>query len=219
MTGSSITMGEYIDSLDENASPTDSSKLIIKETSEDPKYAQKQNIGGSGGGGAGAPDIELPAGSWDLPASNEAVYYRDSQSNQDTYFHAFPDTGNVYGEAMKYLGDISAYTNFTIIIVGYAATGPTSAANVEFQFGLSSTTDGSDWNVALSTIDTGDLAVDTTAGPPSPAYTNIHSFTDTIANWGFVSNSRNKLNWTRIAPSANNLTGEYRVEHIYGVFS
>jgi hypothetical protein len=86
-----IKAKDWIDELQDNASPTDTAKLITKETGEDVKSTEKSNIGG--GGGSALPwEISIPAGAVDYPDVDFAPWEKYSGSNIDIIVNWFDDT-------------------------------------------------------------------------------------------------------------------------------
>lgn len=163
---------------------------------------------GGGGGGAGGPfEVGIPAGSWDLPASDFAEPEKDTGTNGTITGHLFDDTTEEFVEGVFVLPSAIAGT-VTFEAYGYPTTWVTGK-NIELKFYHSAKADDENWDAAYSNKESGDLAINTSGQDVLDRFT----FTESISTLGWTANDQVRIKLSRIAPSANNLSGDWRLTH------
>jgi hypothetical protein len=162
--------------------------------------------------GGGSPFVlDMPAGSWDYPATNFAPWEKVTGTYGDIYAHAFDDGGAEYVQSQFKLPENigSGSTTVTFYIEGFAKTWVTGK-NVEFTFYHSAKADDEDWDSADFTSEvSGDLALSTTAQDSM----DFFSYTETFTNLGWSAGDHVRIKLGRTAASANELSGDYYLTH------
>jgi len=154
--------------------------------------------------------LVLPATAFNLDAANPPEEYLLDGTNQEVATLAFDDTTEETAQAPAFVvpADINTGGTVTFALVGWAKTAAADK-NVQFrvkQLVLSSGAGSVD--TAYSTAsDSGDLACNATQNRPV-----IYTWTATVSSLGWSAGQRVRLAISRIAPSANNLTGDFLVE-------
>jgi len=154
--------------------------------------------------------LVLPATAFNLDAANPPEEYLLDGTNQEVATLAFDATTEETAQAPAFVvpADINTGGTVTFALVGWAKTAAADK-NVQFrvkQLVLSSGAGSVD--TAYSTAsDSGDLACNATQNRPV-----IYTWTATVSSLGWSAGQRVRLAISRIAPSANNLTGDFLVE-------
>jgi len=152
---------------------------------------------------------DAPAGSWQPPAANAAELAWDVGTNGSARVYKFDDTTEEFIESdLVVPDDIIAAGTVTIEVRGYALTAA-SSKYVQWKLYHSAKTAGEVWDAAYATKTSGDKACDA-----SQDEKDLHQFTETVANLGWVVGDEVRLKLSRIAPSGTNLTGDYCVTHV-----
>ncbi|MCK5606779.1 hypothetical protein KAR91_33060 [Candidatus Pacearchaeota archaeon] len=174
-----------------------------------------QEAAGGGGGGTDGnslePNPQYDAGSLDYPTANGApLDTEDSGANGTIKKQTFDDTTEQFIQRQaKVPSDIDPAGTVTFKAMGFATTGPAAARFIQLKLYHSAKNSGEAWDGAYSNKVSGDLAVDPTAGPPSPAYYDYFEWTETVANLGWTANDILRWMLSRIAPAGTNLTGDW----------
>jgi len=154
--------------------------------------------------------LVLPATAFNVDAANPPEEYLVDGTYQEVATLAFDDTTEETAQAPAFVvpADINTGGTITFALVGWAKTAA-AGKNVKFrvkQLVLSSGAGSVD--TAYSTAsDSGDLACDATQERPV-----IYTWTAAVSSLGWSAGQRVRLAISRIAPSANNLTGDFLVE-------
>ena len=154
--------------------------------------------------------LVLPATAFNVDAANPPEEYLVDGTYQEVATLAFDDTTEETAQAPAFVvpADINTGGTITFALVGWAKTAA-AGKNVKFrvkQLVLSSGAGSVD--TAYSTAsDSGDLACNATQNRPV-----IYTWTATVSSLGWSAGQRVRLAISRIAPSANNLTGDFLVE-------
>ena len=154
--------------------------------------------------------LVLPATAFNLDAANPPEEYLLDGTNQEVVTLAFDDTTEETAQAPAFVvpADIYVGGTVTFTLVGWART---AAANKNVQFRVKQLVLSSgEWSfdTAYSTAsDSGNLACNATQDRPV-----IYTWTATVSSLGWSAGQRVRLAISRIAPSANNLTGDFLVE-------
>lgn len=152
---------------------------------------------------------DAPAGSWQLPDANAPELAWDVGTNGSSKVYKFDDTTEEFIEADLVIPD-DLYTSGTVTIEvrGYALTAA-SSKYVQWKLYHSAKALGEKWDAAYATKTSGDKACDATQDEK-----DVHTFTETVSNLGWVAGDEVRLKLSRIAPSGTNLTGDYCVTHV-----
>ncbi|MDC7243660.1 MAG: hypothetical protein PQJ44_06965 [Sphaerochaetaceae bacterium] len=135
--------------------------------------------------------------------TNFAPLEKLTGTNQRVFVRAFDDTTQEYVNGkLQVPGDVDTSGTVTIRCYIMAKTAAASK-NIELQLGYLALNDSEDFDQAASTLDSGDIAVDATQDDLTEA-----TFTETISNLGWSANDLVLFSISRIAPSANNLSGD-----------
>jgi hypothetical protein len=154
--------------------------------------------------------LVLPATAFNVDAANPPEEYLVDGTYQEVATLAFDDSTEETAQAPAFVvpADINTGGTVTFALVGWAKTAA-AGKNVKFrvkQLVLSSGAGSVD--TAYSTAsDSGDLACDATQERPV-----IYTWTAAVSSLGWSAGQRVRLAISRIAPSANNLTGDFLVE-------
>ncbi len=130
-------------------------------------------------------------------------------TNVDTFVRAFDDTTEEFVQGKFRLpADLNADGTVTFSAAVMAKTAAASK-NVEHRIGHVSLADSDDFDVAYTDEDSGDKAIDATQDNIS-----IHTWTETVANLGWAAGDLMLFRYSRITPSANNLSGDMYLLHL-----
>lgn len=152
---------------------------------------------------------DAPAGSWQLPDADAPDLTWDVGTNGSSKVYKFDDTTEEFIEADLVVPD-DLYTSGTVTIEvrGYALTAA-SSKYVQWKLYHSAKALGEKWDAAYASKSSGDKACDATQDEK-----DVHTFTETVSNLGWVAGDEVRLKLSRIAPSGTNLTGDYCVTHV-----
>jgi len=154
--------------------------------------------------------LVLPATAFNVDAANPPEEYLVDGTYQEVATLAFDDTTEETAQAPAFVvpADINTGGTVTFALVGWART---AAANKNVQFRVKQlvlSSGAGSVDTAYSTAsDSGDLACDATQERPV-----IYTWTAAVSSLGWSAGQRVRLAISRIAPSANNLTGDFLVE-------
>lgn len=152
--------------------------------------------------------IDLPAGSWDYPASNPAPLDTDSGTNGTIKRHLFDDTTEEFVIAQIRLpSDLNTSGTVYLQVYGYAKTAVASK-NIKLKLYHSAKNDGENWDAAHSNKQSGDLACDGTQDQ-----LDKFEWSETVSNLGWTADDLVRIKLSRIAPSADNLSGDWGLTH------
>lgn len=149
--------------------------------------------------------IDLPAGAWDFPTSNYAPLDTDTGTNGTIDGHRLDDTTEEFLLTQAQVcSDPDTGGTVTFEAYGYPVTAAASK-NIKLKLYHSAKADGESWDAAFASKESGDLAVSGTQD-----FLNRFTWTETFGNLGWATNDHLRLKGSRIAPSANNLVGDWR---------
>ena len=184
----------------------DNGMVLLYNDGNDYRLVAGQGVSG----GTTTPDAlyDFPAGSWDYPASNPAPLDTDSGTNGTIKRQLFDDSTEEFVLAqMKLPPNIKTTGNVTFIATGYAVTAAANR-NIQLRFGHSARAVGENWDNAYTNEDSGDKATDSTQDE-----LDVFSWTESISNLGWASNDLVRVRLSRIAPTGNNLVGDWGLVH------
>lgn len=127
----------------------------------------------------------------------------------DTFVRSLDDTTEEYVHGKFRLPadlDTSGTVTFTVAVMAKTAA---ASKNVQHRFGHAARADGEDFDVAYTNEDSGDKAIDATQDDIS-----IHTWTETVSNLGWAAGDLVLFRYSRIAPSADNLSGDMYLFHL-----
>ena len=129
-------------------------------------------------------------------------------TNVDTFVRAFDDTTEefVHGK-FRLPADLNTDGSVTFSAAVMPKTAAT--ANVQHRFGHVALIDLANFDVAYGNEDSGDKAVD-----DGQDNISIHTWTETVSNLGWTAGRLVLFRYSRIAPSANNLSGDMYLFHL-----
>jgi len=152
---------------------------------------------------------DAPASSWLPPSANAAELAWDIGTNGSSRVYKFDDTTEEFiVNDLVVPDDILATGTVTIEVRGYALTA-VADKYVQWRLYHSAIAAGESWDAAFVTKSSGDKACNSTQD-----YKDVHQFTETVANLGWVAGDEVRLKLSRIAPSGANLSGDYCVTHV-----
>lgn len=161
----------------------------------------------AGGGGSASGvifSVQYPAGSFYYPTDNPASLDRDTGSNKEKYRHLFDDTTEEFVAGQFHITPTIQDTDTVhLLAIGYARTAATGK-NIQLKFYYSATSAGESWDQSYSSKLSGDKAVNGTQDNQ-----DWIEWTDTVGNFGWQTNDNVDFKLSRVAPSANNLSGDW----------
>jgi hypothetical protein len=162
-------------------------------------------------GGGSKPDFtaDFPAGSWDYPSTNPAPLDTDTSfTNGQIKRHLFDDTTEEFVEAVFQIpSDIDTSASVTFETYGYSVTAAASK-NIELKFYHSPVSNGEDIDASYSFIVSTDKSVSGTQD-----YVDRITWSGLVSTLGWTANEQVRIKLSRIAPSVNNLSGDYGITH------
>ena len=162
--------------------------------------------GGSGGGGDAL--FNFPAGAWDYPISNPAQLDTDTGTYGSIKRNLFDDTTEEFIESLFEIpANVDSAGTVTFDAVGYAITAA-SSGNIALTVYHSMPSGGQSWDIPYSTKVSGDLLTNETQN-----YLDYFTWTETVANLGWLASDIVKIKLSRTQPSVNNLTGDWGLVH------
>jgi len=156
---------------------------------------------------SGLKDISFPAGSWNYETANPAPLDTDVGSNGQMARQLFDDTTEEFIVQQFVLPSVVDAGTVTFEAYGYSVAAATGK-NIELKFYHSPKQQSESWDAAYSSKESGDLATNSTQD-----VLNKFTWTETIANLGWVANDQVRIKLSRIAPSVNNLSGDWGLTH------
>ena len=141
--------------------------------------------------------------------SNGAPIVLIDGANVDTFVRAFDDTTAEFVQSKFRVPDnidVSSMVTFSVAVMAKTTAATT---NVEHRFAHVARSDSEDFDVVYTNEDSGDKAIDATQDDIS-----IHTWTETVANLGWAAGDLVLFRYSRIAPSANNLSGDMYLLHL-----
>ena len=127
----------------------------------------------------------------------------------DTFVRSFDDTTEEFAHGKLRLPDDLDTAGTVTFRVAVMAKTAAASKNVEHRISHVALADSEDFDVAYSNEDSGDKAIDATQDDIS-----IHSWTETVANLGWTAGDLVLFRYSRIAPSADNLSGDMYLLHL-----
>jgi len=155
-------------------------------------------------------NYDFSAGSWDYPDSNPAPLDTDSGTNGTAKRILFDDTTEEFIiDQIKLPGDLNALGTVTFETYGHAVTS-VADKKVQLKFYHCAKAAGESWDAAFASKVSGDKDCDSTQDEKGLDH---FTWTETIANLGWAANDFVRIKLSRIAPSENNLSGDYGIFH------
>lgn len=172
------------------------------------EFYQNGGVVAVGSGTKSAARICFPAGSFKYPTSNPAPLDMDSGTNGTVYRHLFDDTTEEFVEGDFIVpSDVDGSGTVTFRAYGYSVTAAASK-NIELRLGHSARADAETWDNAYTDEDSGDEAVSSTQDQ-----WDLIEWTETVANLAWAAKDHVRFQLSRIAPTANNLSGDWGLTH------
>ncbi len=154
-------------------------------------------------------DIQFDAHSLYCPPTNGAPLTLLDGTTVDTFVRAFDDTTEEYAHGKFRVPDNiipSGTVTFSAVVLAKTAA---ASKNVQHRFGHVALANSEDFDVAYTNEDSGDKAIDATQDDIS-----IHTWTETVANLGWAAGDLVLFRYSRVAPGANNLSGDMYLLHL-----
>lgn len=160
------------------------------------------------GAGAAWRFIDLPAGSWDYPASNPAPLDTDTGTNGTIKRQLFDDTTAEFVIAqIKMPSDLDTAGTVYLEAYGYATTA--DGNEIQLRLSYAEIDKGETWDGAYSTKDSGDYTTDAQQDELDEVEWN-----ETVTNLGWAADDLIRIMISRIAiADGTKLTGDWGLTH------
>jgi hypothetical protein len=150
---------------------------------------------------SGFVEIYWKATDLDAVEENFAELFQDSQSNADLLVRSFSDsTENFVNFSFTTPEDLDITESITFRAYIYAANA--EAENIQLRFGHTNLSNGDDWNVSFTNLDSGDFILSATQNEIT-----IAEWSETVNSLGWSANQIVNARLSRIEPLGTNLTG------------
>ena len=154
-------------------------------------------------------EIQFDANTLYCPASNGAAMLLLEAATVQTFVRSFDDTTEEYVHGKFRLPDDLDTAGTATFCVAVMAKTAAASKNVEHRLSHVALADSEDFDVAYTNEDSGDKAIDATQDDIS-----IHTWTETVSNLGWAAGDLVLFRYSRIAPSADNLSGDMYLLHL-----
>lgn len=155
----------------------------------------------------GTKEIQFPAAGLMAVETNAAPIEKINGTNVDKLVCAFDDTTEEYRNGILHVPtDVDTSGTVTFRAYLYAKTAAASK-NIELRFGHVARNDSEAFDTAYTNVDSGDKAIDATQGDLTEV-----TFTATVSTLSWAASDQVYFRVSRIAPSANNLSGDMYLE-------
>ena len=163
------------------------------------------SAGGGGGGDMSVKEFHFPAEAFSMLETNSAAIEKVVGSNVSVFVQAFDDTTEEYVNG-KIQVPTDVDTSETVTFRAYVMAKTAAASkNIELRFGHLALNNSEDFDPAspYTNEDSGDEAIDATQDDVTEV-----TWTETVSNLGWAANDMVLFRLSRIAPSADNLSGD-----------